>query len=452
MLALALFSLPAVFADYPVHCLQSQVLGTWRFEMTDMMEQGLVRLSCPVKTAISATTITLRLPNIAETSDSKFGTWTMIYDQGFEITIDGLKFFHFMNFTIDPKTQNVTSYCHQSLTNYGWVHSVPVPGQDPQNWRCYNAYNLDKTVEVTHESPQHEGLLSGSPLSSIRSRETVRAVPDNRPDHIKYGNLPTAFDWTNVNNQSYIAPMRDQLTCGSCYAFAGTGMLESRFRIVSSDYNKHNLMLSPQAIVSCSGYSQGCDGGFVYLVSKFAEDFGIASDPCFPYQAGIVLPEDMPACALQCADQRLHFRATDYHYIGGFFGNCSEVGMMQELVNNGPFAVGIQVPQSFLDYRSGIYVEKAEEKMARLAGDLTFEPTDHAVLVVGYGEENGVKYWKAKNSWGRHFGETGYFRVRRGTDEIAIESMAIASSVVLNDFQRPSNMRTPHTRALAPQL
>ena len=62
--------------------------------------------------------------------------------------------------------------------------------------------------------------------------------------------------------------------------------------------------------------------------------------------------------------------------------------------------------------------------------DFASYPTD-AVLVVGYGVEDGEKYWKVKNSWGRHFGETGYFRVRRGTDEIAIESMAVATDMML---------------------
>ena len=53
------------------------------------------------------------------------------------------------------------------------------------------------------------------------------------------------------------------------------------------------------------------------------------------------------------------------------------------------------------------------------------------MLVVGYGSLNGTKYWRVKNSWGRHFGETGYFRVGRGTDEIAIESMAVVADVTV---------------------
>ena len=145
---------------------------------------------------------------------------------------------------------------------------------------------------------------------------------------------------------------------------------------------------------------------------------------------GVSVVALQPACAKQCADASQAWRATNYRYVGGYFGNCSEVAMMRELVSSGPLAVGITVPASFESYTSGVYVEDAAEGAgAAESAYAPFEPTGHAVLVVGYGEEDGEKYWRVKNSWGRHFGETGYFRVRRGTDEISIESMAVATDV-----------------------
>ena len=69
--------------------------------------------------------------------------------------------------------------------------------------------------------------------------------------------------------------------CGSCYAWAALGMLESRIRIVSN--NSLNVSLSVQDVVECSPYSQGCSGGFPYLVGKYAEDFGLVHENCNPY-------------------------------------------------------------------------------------------------------------------------------------------------------------------------
>ena len=49
---------------------------------------------------------------------------------------------------------------------------------------------------------------------------------------------------------------------------------------------------------------------------------------------------------------------------------------------------------------------------------------DHSVLVYGWGQENGVKYWLCQNSWGNDFGINGSFKIKRGEDTMGIESSA----------------------------
>jgi cathepsin C len=417
----------------------------------------------------------------------------MIYDQGWEAKINGKVYFQFANFRLDPGADsspfsptfgaNVTSFCGETLPNYAWFHDIAEVGKAPTNWGCYSAKLIALHTETqmvatrTHQLATHESPMFGTPLSALWVQERARAVVDERAEEIKYAGLAEAFDW-EVNG--FVAPMRDQLSCGSCYSFAGTAMLETRIRIKSPEKLKENVMLAPQALVSCSHYTQQCVGGYPYLVAKYSQDFTLASDKCFPYEAGLVVDmldlSQQPKCAKQCDDPEQHYRAYDTHYVGGYFGNCSEVAMMHALVKYGPVAVGIALPADFYLYRSGIYVENRAPGQYSLyrctihythntpihhtgqagpdypAADVamapppvnpnavgtsgekpfnTFDKTGHAVLVVGYGVEEGVKYWRVRNSWGRHYGETGYFRVRRGTDEIAIESLGVVSDVYI---------------------
>lgn len=88
-------------------------------------------------------------------------------------------------------------------------------------------------------------------------------------DLLKAKSLPEEFDWRNVDGKNFVSPIRNQGSCGSCYAFGTLGMFEARVRILSN--NTKTPVFSTQDIVSCSEYSQGCEGGtflLLYLVTK----------------------------------------------------------------------------------------------------------------------------------------------------------------------------------------
>jgi cathepsin C len=230
---------------------------------------------------------------------------------------------------------------------------------------------------------------------------------------------------------------------------AAASSLESRFRIASK--NKLKINVSPQNILDCSIYNQGCAGGYPYLVMKHVHEFGAVESECAPYEGSdakckadkfLVKPKKSsatsPASFLQEADSseascHRRYYISDYRYVGGYYGACNEVAMMKEIYKNGPVIVAFQAPGSLFYYSGGIFHgPKPQWHEDNHRKDLNiWEQTNHAVVGVGWGEENGKKFWIMKNTWGKNWGEDGYFRIVRGEDECGIESMSVAGDVIL---------------------
>jgi len=77
------------------------------------------------------------------------------------------------------------------------------------------------------------------------------------------------------------------------------------------------------------------------------------------------------------------------------------VSAMKTGLNQQPVAVSIEADKfSFQSYKSGIF-DKAN----------CGTTLDHAVLLVGYGTDNGQEYWLMKNSWGTGWGDKGYMQM-----------------------------------------
>ena len=106
----------------------------------------------------------------------------------------------------------------------------------------------------------------------------------------------------------------------------------------------------------------------------------------------------------KCHFQRQHVSATVRSFVNIKSGYESH--LQHALATIGPVAVAIDASHaSFRHYTHGVYYEKnCGKSVHRLT---------HAVLVVGYGKENGHDYWLVKNSWGHHYGAHGYVRMAR---------------------------------------
>lgn len=132
--------------------------------------------------------------------------------------------------------------------------------------------------------------------------------------------------------------------------------------------------------------------------------------------SGSAVSEAPSSCPAKCADGSAPklWKAQDAYAVAA----PGDVEAMQrELMAHGPFEVMFFVFQDFMQYKSGVYT--------RSTAAAEFHPVGrHAVRVIGWGEEGGTPYWLVANSWSREFGENGYFRIRRGTNEAGIESKA----------------------------
>eukprot|EP00163_Fabomonas_tropica_P027601 TRINITY_DN536_c0_g1_i3.p1 TRINITY_DN536_c0_g1~~TRINITY_DN536_c0_g1_i3.p1 ORF type:complete len:523 (-),score=88.32 TRINITY_DN536_c0_g1_i3:25-1539(-) len=460
-------------ADTPASCMYDQIVGTWYFNLTAQTSSS-ADPAClhagPVPTT-TALEVTLQEPDVALLSDGTKGFWTLIYNQGFEVVIGGNKYFAFFNWT--QVGTKVTSHC--SLTNPMWYHEIPQAGTPPQRWGCMQGFkdpsakqhvnehdtldfhvphDVNAVVQDDHElaarinakqsswRAQGKTHFSGQRLVDVERRMgspitgpvhkpparlrkdksdkvEVESVSSRSQGSNKFS-IPASYDWRNVSGVDYVGPMRDQLTCGSCYTFSTTNMLGARIRVATN--LTQTTILSPQDIVSCSNYSQGCAGGFAYLGNKFGQDFGIVTDQCMPYQSGIQPVGSVSCEQNRCTDpSKIHY-VSSYKFVGGYYGATTEELMQMDILANGPLAVAYEVYPDFMQYHSGVYQHTGER------GLNPFQITNHAVMIVGWGvdtEGSGLPYWIVMNSWGLSFGiENGYFWILRGQDECSIESMA----------------------------
>lgn len=196
--------------------------------------------------------------------------------------------------------------------------------------------------------------------------------------------LPDSIDWVA---KGMVSKVKDQGSCGSCWTFSTTGSIESAIKIKEG----RDVLFSEQQIIDCSvSYgNNGCSGGLVEYAYNYIKHNELETESQYPYKAS----NNKCTAKAQAGDIEL----SDFSEVARF-----DPQQLALALQRGPVSVGVDASSTaFKWYKNGIITRNCGTSI------------DHAVLLVGYGTENGVDYWTIKNSWGADWGENGYFRILR---------------------------------------
>eukprot|EP00042_Codosiga_hollandica_P027827 m.141382 g.141382 ORF g.141382 m.141382 type:complete len:355 (+) comp52598_c0_seq8:121-1185(+) len=309
-------------------------------------------------------------------------------------------------------------------------------------------------------------------------------------EYISAEDLPQSWDWSNVNGFNYLTMSRNQHIpqyCGSCWAHGTSSALSDRIKIARNG-SWPDIQISQQILIDCVTLNDtnGCDGGDPTAAYSWILSNGISDETCTNYLAETqaCTPENtcrncQPSgpCVAVVNPPKIHI--SEHGQVAG------EANMLAEIFARGPIAATIAVTPAFEAYHGGIFNDTT--------GDVAL---DHEISVVGWGVEDGiltsfffcfllcsacpgsrshhfccwlgssrrystqrllwgrlaqfrrvfrflgVNYWIGRNSWGTYWGEQGWFRIVRGTNNLGIEAHCdwAVWDGVLPDYNLPTSV------------
>ena len=268
-------------------------------------------------------------------------------------------------------------------------------------------------LEVSQQNLLASGLLS---LDKQTWESFRRTHPEARPIALR-GPSPSPslarFDWRDAG---VVTPVRNQMGCGSVWAFVTAAAFESAYAI------RNGLLIdvSEQHILNCSE-AGSCNGG--WWAFSFLVRHGVTSERLMPYLA------EKKDCIGEIASP---YRAIAWGYVSNDKLEVPSVERLKEsLCLHGPLAVGVWATENFYRYnhRAGPFHEEGSAP----------GQVNHAVVIVGWdndkewSDRKGKGCWIIKNSWGSGWGLDGYMEIAYGCNNVGFGAAWVEAASV--DYQ-----------------
>uniref|UniRef100_A0A8D3CIQ5 Cathepsin H n=1 Tax=Scophthalmus maximus TaxID=52904 RepID=A0A8D3CIQ5_SCOMX len=258
-----------------------------------------------------------------------------------------------------------------------------------------NRRKIDKHNEGNHSFTMALNQFSDMTFSEFR-KSFLWSEPQNcsatKGNYVSgNGPHPDSIDWRKKGN--YVTDVKNQGSCGSCWTFSTTGCLESVTAIASGKL----ISLAEQQLVDCAQdfNNHGCNGGLPSQAFEYIMyNKGLMTEKDYPYTAFEGPCVYKPELASAFVKEVVNITAYD------------EMGMVDAVATRNPVSFAFEVTPDFMLYHQGVYTSAKCHN--------TQDKVNHAVLAVGYGQDNGTPYWIVKNSWSSSWGIHGYFLIERG--------------------------------------
>ena len=156
------------------------------------------------------------------------------------------------------------------------------------------------------------------------------------------------------------------------------------------------INFSAQNLINCLS---GCIGDFPDVTWNYLHENGITTEKCLSYKGGT------RSCNSKCDSNNVKF--DKYYAAGEFKLLLDEIEIKKEILKNGPVTTMMYIYGDYYSYKSGVYIHKSKHN---------YPIDNHSITIMGWGVENGVKYWLIQDSYGESKGENGFIKIKIGDD------------------------------------